>query len=118
MTRRELVAFVLVMLGVCVVGLVAQTTPRIGWDQAATSATVAQGWTYRFYLDGAASGTVLAGVTCAGASAPFLCSAPFPTLTPGQHTLQLTAAATAVSESVKSDLLFVNTPAPQNPRLQ
>ena len=118
MTRAQHVCFLLLLLILAAIGLHGQTPPKLAWDQAAPSAASAQGWTFRYYVDGGTTGTTLAGVACTGASSPFVCTATFPTLTPGPHTLQLTAAATTVSESVKSDLLFVNTPAPANVRTQ
>jgi hypothetical protein len=97
------------------------TGNRLGWDQAASVLTEAQGFTYRYYPDAASTGTTLSGVTCAGATSPFQCSAPFPAFTPGAHVVMLTAANIA-GESVKSQsmqFIFVVVPgAPANLRIQ
>lgn len=99
----------------------AASVSRLAWDQAAPDLASAQGYTYRYYPDGAANGTVLGGVTCTGTIAPFICVAPFPAFTPGPHSLTLTAANLA-GESVPSaplSFVFVVTPAaPTNVRIQ
>lgn len=76
-------------------------TNGLAWDQAATDQATAQAYTYRYYPDGSASGTVLSGVVCSGTASPFTCRVNFPAFTPGAHTLQTTAANVA-GESVKS----------------
>ena len=103
--------------------LFAQTsTPasRIAWDQAAADLATAQALTYRYYPDGAATGTVFSGVTCSGTASPFTCSVAFPAFSPGPHSLTL-SAANAAGESAKSaavSFTFVVIPAvPANPRI-
>lgn len=104
--------------------LFAQTgtpTSLLAWDQVAPDLASAQGYRYTYYPDGAATGTVLAAVTCTGAASPFACTVAFPAFTPGPHTLQLTARNIA-GESPQSAALaftFVVIPtAPQNLRIQ
>lgn len=73
----------------------AVATDRIGFDQPATSADLAM-LTWRYVLDGAAA-QPLAGVTCApiaGQVDRHLCQAPWPAMTPGQHTIALIARLT------------------------
>src|SRR5215510_7867242 len=67
-------------------------TSKLAFDQAAPDLASAQGYTYRYYPDGATTGTVLTGVTCTGTISPFQCEVAFPSFTPGNHTLKLTAA--------------------------
>ena len=92
----------------------------IAWDQAAADLATAQALTYRYYPDGAATGTVFSGVTCSGTASPFVCSVAFPAFSPGPHTIAITAANTA-GESAQSALVnftFVVIPAvPANPRI-
>lgn len=82
-------------------------TSFLGWDQPGPYTGNPQTNTYRYYPDGATTGTVLAGVTCTlipNAVAPnplYSCRAGFPAFTPGAHTLTLTAA-NAAGESAKS----------------
>ena len=77
------------------VSLTAQTPSlagdQLGFDQPAATLAAAQAYVYRAYLDGGTTPWVLT-VTCAGAVSPFVCSGPFPPLTTGTHTVQLTAA--------------------------
>ena len=88
-------------------------------DQAAPDLASANGYTYRYYPDGVATGVVISMV-CTGTVSPFVCSAAFPAFTPGSHSLTLTAANIA-GESAKSTALtfqMVVTPsAPVNPRI-
>ena len=87
-----------------VAGLVgAQTRERVttrailGWDMESTLPAVANATLYRVYIDGAAVGQLLPGAVCtaanlgAQATPGSTCQAPFPPLTPGDHTLTLTA---------------------------
>ena len=96
-------------------------TSQLAWDQANATPTEAQAFTFRTYSDGAATGVVLTGVTCAAVGGVTVCQVAFPAFTPGPHTLQLTAA-NAAGESAKSVVLsftFVVVPsAPGNPRIQ
>ena len=70
----------------------AQTGPKVQWDQAESVATAA-GFAYALKVDASAPTPLV--TTCAPlASTPGLlshCSAPLPTLTPGTHTLTVTA---------------------------
>lgn len=95
--RRLIVTFALVLAG-----LVLGATPaaaqgagkpgdRLAWDQAAATLAEAQGLTYSGYFDGATTAAVLPS-TCSGAASPFVCTAPIPPLTTGDHTVQLTAS--------------------------
>lgn len=83
------------LVGICVAPVFAQApalqADKLGFDQAASSLVEAQGFRYTVYLDGSLTGTVLTA-TCAGVASPFICTAPLPPVTPGQHTAELTAA--------------------------
>ena len=101
----------------------AQTTVRTGmelvWDQDQTTAAEAQTFSYRYFVDGATTGDLLAGVTCAGA--PVVCRAPVPAFTLGAHTITL-AAENGYGGSLPStplDFRFVVVPSqPRNPRFE
>jgi hypothetical protein len=73
---------------------------RFAFDQTAPDLATANSYTYRYYADGATTGVALT-VTCTGTASPFLCTAPVPAFTPGQHSVTLTAANIA-GESPKS----------------
>lgn len=95
----------------------AQTTgvsgQKFAWDIAAPDLVSAQGYTYKFYADGATTGTPFVGVVCSGTAAPFQCEVTIPAFTPGNHTLTVTATNVA-GESPKSTpfvFTFVVTPA-------
>lgn len=83
---------------------------RLGWDvQAADRAELGQ-IRYAIYLDSVRS--ELAGVTCGSApgASGFPCSAPLPSMTPGEHTIELASfvmSGTTVIESTKSPPLRV-----------
>lgn len=100
----------------------ATSTSKLGWDQAGVASTVeAQGLTYKYYLDGSATGTTITGVTCTGVSPSVSCQATFPVTPAGSHTLTMTASNVA-GESLKSTALpfvYVVVPsAPSNLRIQ
>jgi len=81
---------------------------RFAWDQEAPTLADAQG-----YPDGSSTGIAFTGVTCTGTSSPFVCSAPIPAFTPGNHNITITASNVA-GETAKSDpfaFSFVVTPA-------
>ena len=91
--------------------LFAQTaTPasKLGWDQVGQTATVATAAAYTVYIDGATVGVALTGVTCVTAAVPAngsTCSATFPALTPGTHTLVGTQTISG-TESAKTPTPF------------
>jgi hypothetical protein len=70
---------------------------RIGWEQPAADAVELAAIGYVVYVDGAR--TMLAGVTCADASAGagFPCTARSPALTAGTHTLELASFVTTAA---------------------
>lgn len=118
---------VVMFLGMMLVSSVAMAqnaTPskRLGWDQQAASAAEAESFTYKHYLDGNLSGVVLSPVTCVvgPVAGTFTCSTPFPAVTPGSHTSQVSAANEA-GESLKSNVFaytFVVIPqTPENLRM-
>lgn len=108
------VSFLLILLLLVPTSVYSQAVPtsRLGWDQDAPTLADAQAYTYKYYADGSTTGIVLSGVTCTGTASPFVCSAPFPAFTPGNHRITL-AAANLAGESDKSlplDFTFIVTP--------
>src|SRR4030095_4421265 len=79
---------------------VAGPTSFFQWTQSAANAATAQAYVYRYYMDGAATSTMATSVTCAGTTT-ITCEAAVPAMTPGNHTVQISAAST-VGESAKS----------------
>lgn len=95
---------------------------KFAWDQPAPVLADAQGYTYKYYPDGAATGIAFAGgVTCSGTATPFVCEVNIPAFTPGSHSISMTATNVA-GESAKSTSFafnFVVTPAiPTNFRIK
>jgi hypothetical protein len=118
---RKLVITGLLVLGIASVAAAqAISTSKFGWGQDAPDLASAQGYTYKHYDDGSATGVVFSNVTCSGTASPFQCEALVPAYTPGTHSLQLTASNLA-GESAKStpfSFTFVVTPsAPTNLRI-
>lgn len=94
---------------------------KLAWDQQASSLAEAQSYVYKRYDDGSATGVALTGVTCAGTTAPYVCSVAYPAYTPGSHSVQVTAsnAAGESSKSAPFTFTFVVIPAaPTNVRKQ
>jgi hypothetical protein len=96
------------------------SSSRLGWDQPNATAAEASSYTYKYYPDGATTGTVLTGITCSGTTT-VACSAVFPAFTPGAHTLTISATNSA-GEGPKSaafNFTFVVLPsAPVSLRVQ
>ena|ERR1035437_5972482 len=67
------------------------STNKLIWNQAAADLATAQGYTYAMYPDGGTK-VALTGVTVTGATSPFACQVPFPTFTPGVHSVTVTAS--------------------------
>ena len=80
--------------------------PKLAWDQFAPGADELRQYSYVLYVDGTA--TVLVGASCSALSADTMtaaCTAPLPTLAPGQHTLEMATRMTrdgVVLESARS----------------
>jgi len=84
-------------------------TERIGWDQPAADAVELGSIRYAIYVDGVRN--ELANVSCApsAGAARFSCTAPLPSLTRGQHTVQIASFVIDRStlESARSPVLNV-----------
>jgi glucose/arabinose dehydrogenase len=83
---------------------------RIGWAQLAVDSAQLATFGYAVYVDGTRN--VLTGESCAAAgdSGTFECSAPLPSMTPGQHTIELASfivSGDTVLESERSAVLRV-----------
>jgi glucose/arabinose dehydrogenase len=83
---------------------------RLGWDQRASTAGELATFRYNIYVDG--TPTQIQDLSCADvpAAAGFACSGRLPQMSPGQHTLALTAFIDAGTrlESARSATLTVN----------
>src|SRR5262245_42710209 len=100
--------FAILVCAILPASLSAQTpaTPadRLAWTQSGPSLSEVQAYTYRLYVDGTAH--VLTVVTCTGTGTDYQCIGDFPPMTPGPHSLQL-SAANATGEGLKSIPLAV-----------
>ncbi len=93
----------------------ATPSSRLAWDEVGQSVATAQAAAYAVYVD---TGTpvALAGVTCVVGTpaSTTTCSAAFPALTPGAHTLTLTqiigGAESAKSATLAFSYVLVVTP--------
>jgi hypothetical protein len=86
---------------------------KFQWNQPAQDLNTAQGYGYKWYLDGSATGNQFSGVLCTGVSPSFTCQVQVPPLTQGTHTIRL-SATNAAGESPLSDpfaFAFVGLPA-------
>lgn len=96
---------------------VATRTSALGWNIRAESLADAQAYTYSLYVD-TLPPVELANVACETSTGPifgeFLCAALFPALTPGTHSIALTAKLGA-EESDKSDPLPIRMVVVQRP---
>ena len=84
----------LIIVGLLTVSLQGQTPVRnFEWrmDLISTIPTL-QSYTYRYYLDGSATGGVLTNVVCTATAGPWTCTAPVPASITGPHTATITVA--------------------------
>lgn len=107
------------LVAVLVATLSAQSVVRDGstvlWSQDAPSLTEAQGYTYRAYIDSAAT---MLSATCSGAASPYACSALLPSSSVGGHTLTVSAANAGGESSPSAAIQIARAPlAPQAYRL-
>lgn len=96
----------------------ATPTDRLGFDQAAATLAVAQGFTVSLELDGVVLPTTQA-LTCTGAASPFACSTAIPAVTPGTHAVRLrvneTTNGATLSSAWSSALSFTMRAVPATP---
>lgn len=93
-------------------------TDHLGWDQTAPALADATRYAYTPTVDGAAK-PALVNVACTGSASPFACVGDYPALTPGSHSLTLTATdgTLASTPSLPFGFVFAINPAqPQNLR--
>ena len=65
---------------------------RLAWDQDGPSLAIVQAYQYFVIVDGVRTTQPILPIQCTGAATPFVCSTPFPALTPGPHDVGLHAA--------------------------
>jgi len=113
--RKTLLALVLIVTPII---LSAQApigipTSKFAWNEDAPTLADVQGYTYKYYLDGAVAGVAFVGVVCSGAASPFSCEVNIPAFTPGNHSITYTAQNIAgeSSKSLPFGFAFVVTPA-------
>lgn len=99
--------FIIGLLVIASVPILGQTPPIatansiLAWGMPGPDLASVQTYTYRYYPDAAATGTILNAVTCTGTITPFQCSVAFPIFNQGNHTLRL-SAANAAGEGIPS----------------
>lgn len=81
---------------------VATSNSILVWGVAAQDLNTAQGYGYKWYLDGSATGNQFSGVLCSGVTPTFTCEVAFPPVTQGNHTIRL-SASNAAGEGELSD---------------
>lgn len=89
--------FILGLFGAIAIGLSAQTSTALAWDESAISLSAAQSYTYTLYVNGTSAG-VLSPVTCSGTTT-FTCSVPLsslPQMPVGTDALTVTASSGGV----------------------
>jgi hypothetical protein len=109
------VCFVLVFAGLASAQSQAGTSSSLQWDIAAADLATANALTFRHYDDAAMTGVVFTGVSCVGATSPFVCTVPFPAFTPGSHTVAVSAANAAGESPRTAPLAFTFLVIPATP---
>lgn len=81
---------------------IATAANKLAWDQIAQDLNSAQGYAYKYYADGSATGNQMTGVLCTGSVSPFQCEVQFPPFTQGNHSVRI-SATNAAGEGILSD---------------
>jgi len=113
---KRTIFFIILLL---IPSLVCAQTPLLAWDQDAPSLEDAQTYTYKYYADGSTTGVILGSISCTGTISPFICSAPLPAFSLGNHRITLTAS-NLYGESAQSlplDFAFGVSSTPRNLRI-
>jgi hypothetical protein len=129
-------AFGTLLVCLCLASSVVAQTPilgteRLAWDQEAPDLATAQGYRYLPVVNGLAPSAEFQGVTCTGATSPFVCSVRLLALPTGINSIAVIARAVVpgepgqpplIADSAPSDtlnVLVVVVPiAPQHVRIQ
>jgi hypothetical protein len=94
--RKQTMKTLLIALALVSFASIAQAqtpaTPKsnLAWDQDAPTLAVATGYEYAVYID--AAPRLVVAATCTGVASPFACQTPIPAMTPGDHSLAVTAS--------------------------
>ena len=105
MIRKVILGFIVALMYANIAN--AQTPPvasannKLQWGQPAQDLSTASAYTYKWYLDGSATGTSFTGVTCTG-TGPYQCIVMFPPVSQGNHIIKI-SASNAAGESPLSD---------------
>lgn len=92
---------------------------NLGWTEAGPDLPTVSGYTYRYYVDGSQSGSVLPFAIAWKSGAQvgdFDASTPIPSFTPGVHQLTLTAENLAGVSLPSNPLVFTFLVAPGQPK--
>jgi hypothetical protein len=71
---------------------VATDVSKLQWGMTGPDLNSVQGYMYKWYLDGSATGNQFSGVLCTGATPNFNCQVMFPPMTQGNHVIRLSAS--------------------------
>jgi hypothetical protein len=110
---------VIILLLLTVTTVIAQTNPRLQWDQSAASVTEATSYQYELWINGTGQ-LPLRTAKCTGATSPFVCtdSQPIPNQPEGIRNFQLLAITPQGIKSVLSSNFPITFPSgPTNLRL-
>jgi len=87
--KRLVLAILLLLPRLVSAQTVATPTNHLGWDEVGQTAAIANASTYNAYIDAATTPVALTGVACIGTTTA-TCTANWPAMTPGTHTLTIT----------------------------
>lgn len=116
MKKWLVIAFVLIGSVVYAQNPTVGPNDSFGWGQTGPDLATVQAYAYKYYLDGATTGSLWTNVTCSGTVSPFACQAKTPTFSNGSHSITLTAANAGGEspQSVPFAFVFGNPPTTPN----
>ena len=94
---------------------IATTASKIIWEQPAQDLATAQGFTYKWYLDGSVTGTPFPSVLCQGTGVSFQCQAQFPAVTQGNHVMRITSSNVSQESDASDPFAFSFVGKPEKP---
>ncbi len=94
---------------------IATSTSKLNWGMTGQDLNTVQGYGYKWYLDGSATGNQFSGVLCTGTTPSFSCTVNFPPVTQGNHTVRISASNSAGEGALSDPFAFAFVGKPDKP---
>lgn len=93
----------------------ATASSKLVWMMTGQDLNTVQGYGYKWYLDGSATGNQFSGVLCSGVTPSFECVVAFPPVTQGNHSVRISATNAAGEGELSDPFAFAFVGSPSKP---